>query len=559
MSVHVEIPRSRRAAALRGAPALGWGVLALLLIAGAVLLLYETRGTELWFDDWIWVMDRRAGGLGTFLDPHNGHLSLVPVAIYKLLFASVGIDSYAPFRVVMVVAHLAVVALLFAYARRRVGDVLALCVAALILLFGPAWQNFMWPFNVSWLIPLAAGIGALLALDRRDRRGDAVACALLVLALASAAIGVPVAIGVAVEVVLTRARRQWWVAAVPIALYALWWIGWQDTGAVALKQALVNAPRYVAEAAAGTASALTGLSGDTVPQGAGSVLDWGPPLAILAVAGVLWRVRRIGVVSARVWALAAMLGSFWVLTAVSRAFISPPYASRYLYVAGLFAVLLAVELGRGVAIGRRAGVAAAALTAIVVLSNLGPLREAGAYLRTIGADTRADLAAAAVGRPAMPPGYVLHALPGYPFAAVDARRWFATARDIGSPGASPAELPRLPAHARATADRELIAIHDVRLRPAGPGDGLGPCLRNGPQLTAPLPPPRYRELPPKGAVVSARGGPATVAVRRYGGEFVTVGTVAGGSQGLLRIERDASAVPWQLRVSGGRADVCTLL
>ena len=34
---------------------------------------------------------RRGGSLSTYLRPHNGHFSLVPLAIYKLLFATTGI------------------------------------------------------------------------------------------------------------------------------------------------------------------------------------------------------------------------------------------------------------------------------------------------------------------------------------------------------------------------------------------------------------------------------------------------------------------------------------
>ena len=41
-------------------------------------------------------MDRRGSSLGTFLEPHNGHFSLVPIVLYKVLFATAGLDDYAP-------------------------------------------------------------------------------------------------------------------------------------------------------------------------------------------------------------------------------------------------------------------------------------------------------------------------------------------------------------------------------------------------------------------------------------------------------------------------------
>ena len=166
-----------------------------MLAVTAAVILHETRGTTLWTDEWTWALDRRNDGLGTLLEPHNGHFSLVPLLLYRALFATVGIDDYVPYRVMVVIGHLGCAGLLFAYARRRIGPLAALLPTAVLLMLGPAWQNFLWPFQIAWLISLAAGLGALLALDRGDRRGDAVACALLALALASSGIGIAIARG----------------------------------------------------------------------------------------------------------------------------------------------------------------------------------------------------------------------------------------------------------------------------------------------------------------------------------------------------------------------------
>ena len=153
------IPRSARLDRLRRSPppALTWLALAALLVAAAALLLYETRGTTFWVDEWQWFLHRRDTSLSTFLEPHNEHLSLVPLAIYKALFALAGTDSYTPYRLPVIAAHLGVTMLVYVYATRRVGAVLGLLAATLILLLGPAWQNFMWGFQVGWLISLGAG------------------------------------------------------------------------------------------------------------------------------------------------------------------------------------------------------------------------------------------------------------------------------------------------------------------------------------------------------------------------------------------------------------------
>lgn len=108
---------------------------ALLVVSGA-LLWHLTRGTTLWFDEWQWALNRRGGDLGTYLRPHNEHLSLVPIAIYKALFVTAGLEHYGPYRALVIAGHLACVSLVFVYARRRVGDVAAVVAASLLLFLG---------------------------------------------------------------------------------------------------------------------------------------------------------------------------------------------------------------------------------------------------------------------------------------------------------------------------------------------------------------------------------------------------------------------------------------
>ena len=86
------------------------------------MLLYLGRSTSFYFDEWDWIQGRRAWDLDALLLPHNEHLSLAPVLVFKALFSTVGIDSYVPYRVAGLALHCGVVVLLFAYARRRVGD-----------------------------------------------------------------------------------------------------------------------------------------------------------------------------------------------------------------------------------------------------------------------------------------------------------------------------------------------------------------------------------------------------------------------------------------------------
>ena len=178
----------------------GWLALAGIVAVAFAMLLYLGRTTSFFYDEWDWVLGRREWDLDALLAPHNEHLSLAPVLVFKALFSTVGTDSYVPYRVAGLVVHCGVAVLLFAYARRRVGDLLALGAAATILFLGTAWQDVLWPFQMGYLGSLAAGIGALLALDREDRRGDVTAAALLAVALASSSLGIPLLLAVAVEV-----------------------------------------------------------------------------------------------------------------------------------------------------------------------------------------------------------------------------------------------------------------------------------------------------------------------------------------------------------------------
>ena len=135
---------------------------------------HETRGTTLWFDEWQWALDRRGSDVGTFLRPHNEHLSLVPIAVYKAAVRHGGPDGLAPVPGARgSPRHLACVVLLFVYASGAWAARPRCWRPRCILFLGPAWQNILWPFQVGWLISLAAGLGALLLLDRARpaRRG----------------------------------------------------------------------------------------------------------------------------------------------------------------------------------------------------------------------------------------------------------------------------------------------------------------------------------------------------------------------------------------------------
>ena len=284
------------------------------------------------YDEWNWVMNRRGWSAATLLDPHNEHLSLVPVLIFKLLFVTVGIDAYWPYRVALILVHLVCVALVFVLVRRRLGDVFALVLAALILFLGSAWQDLLWPFQIGYLGSVAAGLGMLLALERRDTTGRVLGC------VRPHFVGPSVGSPRRGRTGRGRARRpgpwlsseRWrhvWVVAVPVALYALWFAIYGNPNATPgnahgfglVRQNGPVIPSYAADMAANAFAGLAGLA-----------IDWGRPLAVAAlVIGIWWSAHRR--LSLRTLSLLVGLALLWGLTALLRAQLNGATDNRYIY------------------------------------------------------------------------------------------------------------------------------------------------------------------------------------------------------------------------------------
>ena len=166
-------------------------LLAVAVAASGVLLLVLLSHLTFFGDDWDPLLYRRGFNLDVLLRPHVEHILLAPTLIYKGIQATIGMESLLPYAVISTASFLASAVLLFLYLRGRVGDWLALAGVLPVLVMGTAWEVLLWPFEVSFTASMAAGIGALLALERRDGRGDALACALLVVSLAFSELALP--------------------------------------------------------------------------------------------------------------------------------------------------------------------------------------------------------------------------------------------------------------------------------------------------------------------------------------------------------------------------------
>ena len=469
--------------------AIVWVALAGVLLLTAAVILYLGRSTTFYFDEWNFVLERRAWDVDALLKPHNEHLSVVPVLIYKALFSTLGIDAYAPYRVAGVVVHLIVLVLLFVYARRRVGDVLALGVTVLIAVFGPAWPDVLWPFQAGFLGSLAAGIGALLCLDRGDRRGDIGASALLAVSLASSSLGIPICAAVALEILGRPDRgRRWWILAAPAVLYGIWYLAYGGGGKESLDNLLAT-PAYVVDAAAAATGSVFGLS-----------IEWGRPLVLALGALLVLAIRRGAKDPWRLAALIALPLIFWGLTGLARADLHEPGAPRYLYPGAIFLLLIALEAARSVRITRAATLALLVVIVFATVSNLGALRNGAGFLRDQAAELNGVLAATQLAGRSAPAGVPPPAGAG----AADRRRPVSRRRQgrrLARARAGPAAAavrPR-PRRRRRHADERLRDRAHARHRQAhGPGAAGRERRGRGDD--------RARRLPARTAAIGERGG-----------------------------------------------------
>lgn len=352
-------------------------------------LLLMVLSRHLWFfqDEYSFIVHRGGWNANAFLADTNGHFLLVPVIIYKLLFVTVGLGHTWPYRLVLVGLHLTCVGLLYALAARRIGRVAALVPAGLLLGLGSAAPDLLFAIQISLVGSLAAVLGALLCLDREDDRGDRLAALLLFVSLASESAGVPLTLAVLVELALTRrTRRRLWVALVPLALYGLWYLGY---GTSEMHSANIRKIPTYDEAIASYGFA--GLFGTSVRLGGAMLVA-----ALLWLGNHLLRGRRLSPRAIAV--LLAALG-FWTVVALARAQYTEPQAPRYIYPSALLILLAFVVIAPRPRLSLAAAVAFGGLLLVVGLANFTPLQQYARDRARTDALTRSKLGAAQIAGP----------------------------------------------------------------------------------------------------------------------------------------------------------------
>jgi hypothetical protein len=425
-------------------------VLGLLALAAAILVQHAGRGTIFFYDEWDFITRRRGLGADSFLTGHNGHLSALPVAVYKVLLQAVGLGTYWPYRLVLTLLHVLCGLLLFAVVRERTGDAAAVCARVVVA---------------------------------------------------------------------------------PVGVYLLWRLGYGESDLRAGN--LDDAPAYAFQMVSAAAGGLTGLGPSA-----------GPTLAILLLAGVAVSVVLVPP-SPRLLAVLAGAASLWGLTALARAQLADPAATRYVYASVVLLLLAGAEMWpRGAVLRGRVLAVAGVVTAIAVLGNLLPLNQKAGSLRDNSEKVLAGVSALLLARDAAPPTYRPE-----PDAApqIEAAKFLGAVDDFGSPGLSEAELAR---------DREpdRVLADEVFSQLVPPVPTAAPAGAR-PRDCTDLQPGQDIDLPDAGALLFAvrrDAAPIELRLRRFASTPIpsALATVADGAPALVSTAPDAVQRPWNVVVTG---------
>lgn len=342
---------------------------AVVLLGAGMFLLLEC-GRQ-WFigDEWDFLAQREVRlSLSTappygLLEPHNEHLSLVPMLIWRGLFSLLGAGHYVLYCIPLVVATLGVVHVLWRLLLRTGCDPwVATGTTAVVAVLGEGWEDSTWAFQLGFLLSLLTGLLAVSqTADGRPVAAAMVGC----LAVGSSNIGlVLVAAVVLITLIQRKPARALVGAGIPLALFLAWYVYVGHLGqrgdrvGVGLLGRLL--PNYV----------WVGLTHTTSSLGAG-VPGIGPVLVVVLGVALLAAVSGRFPASQVPAALALAAVALYVLTGIGRVQfgVDQARASRYTLVAAALVLPLLAQCV-GVAVrsitGGRLVLAAVLLPLLVV-------------------------------------------------------------------------------------------------------------------------------------------------------------------------------------------------
>lgn len=467
-----------------------WLVLGVAMALSAGLIAFAAHGQGFAIDELFYYgrVAEKQGSLVQYspfspeylLSPFNGHLPLGGRLVYEVVFATAG-ARYWVFVAINVAALFACVALTFELARRRVGAVAALAPCLVLLFLGFAREQLLWPLDFNTGLSLAAGLGAVLAIQRGDRRGDFLACALLGLSIAMIELGLSFALGIAVWLALERREslRRAWIVVVPLVLYAAWWVWarkFDQSQASASHIGLI--PETLFNAAAAVLGSLTGTN-PVLPGSYATEVTWfGRVLAAAAAMALAVRLWW-GSLPRTIWVWLAVLGSYWVQLGVAA---RPPQASRYILVGAILVVLIAADSMKG-RVSNRLAAALLVLPLVAIPANVAQLLE-GREADVLHHDPKVsgtEFAMLELAGKRVDPNYVVSADPrvtevgGGLYIGLPASAYLDAAAHNGSIAYSPRELLEQPEELRRIADATLVGALRIRTEYAPPHETRRDC------------------------------------------------------------------------------------
>lgn len=523
------------------------------MLASAALLMYFRSSLHFMLDDWAFVIYREEGSLGDFLDPHNEHISILPVAIYKLFLSVFGMTSAIPLQIFSVAIFLLSVFVLFLYLKPLVGKPAAVIGCAVVLFFGAAWEDLLWAFQIGFSISIAAGIGALIALRRQDAFGDRIACLLLVISVISTTLGIPLAIGAAVALLLQRESlfRRLYVVVVPAVVYGTWYLGWGHTAESALSIGnALNAPEYIARSFSLTVTEVTGLS--RVIKSSATM----PSLAVglAAVVAVAVGVRQRARIPRPLLVAGSIAIAFWGLAALNVVPGRDFGASRYQFPNAVFLLMILAGAFEGARPRARELTALGMIALAAIVVNIDALRDGYRdVFKPISDKGIAGLTALDIARDSVDPGLGV-GMNLDDTAYVAAGDYFTAEDKYGSPVWSESEIAESSGFARTRVDQILVAALPISARQMPPGLESVSCRQvqagaPGSAEAVPLPARTFSIRPEQGVFL---------AVGRYS-DGVTTGAalVEPNVETVVHIPGDSSEKPWRIGFFGeGKVRVC---
>lgn len=319
------------------------------VLAALAVLVWLGRDMTFYHDDYAFLLKRDLSIDGLLL-PHNEHLSVTLVALYRLLVGTVGTVSYWPYLGVTFLLHLIVAGIVFVVVRREATLAWAIGAMAVVLVLGSGGDDILWAFQSGTIGAVAAGMGAVVVAPRRP----ALAAVLLTVALVTSGAGLAFAAGTGLHLLLTRPRALPWLL-LPAIIYGTWFVAY---GRSAVGEPhLMELPAYV----------LTGLAASAAGAIGSTSLVVGSVVLLALAFGYGWA-RSIPPV---VLSLLASGVAFFTVAGLARAGLGPEQATapRYVYIVAPSIIIAGVVLLARVR--RPAGpVLGAVLLVIAITGNL---------------------------------------------------------------------------------------------------------------------------------------------------------------------------------------------